>query len=244
VAYRSGFTWPNANRQQAVVKLYPQFPHDANIVNVPTPKTQQQQPAKARAVTATPITTDETHPMELTVPPGPSDDDDAGGPLTGPDISTWPTRHEAAQLCAVSLATVDRWIAAGKITTSKRPRPGLKPEIVCNPADVRAYVPSMPAFPAYLTDSTALATTQQQPAAAAPATIQPEMFALFAHLASEIARAVSPPSRPQRFLTLEEAAQATGLTITYLRRRIKDGTLRAVNDGRSTKIRESDLAGL
>jgi excisionase family DNA binding protein len=45
---------------------------------------------------------------------------------------------------------------------------------------------------------------------------------------------------PDRYYTLAEAAVYTNLTPTYLRRRIQDGTLKAIKD-RGWKIRRKDL---
>lgn len=66
-------------------------------------------------------------------------------------------------------------------------------------------------------------------------------MALFAAIAAAMGQ--TRPVEPQEFLTLEEAAEATGLTVTYLNRRIKDGTLSAIKDGR-VKVRKADLARL
>ena len=51
------------------------------------------------------------------------------------------------------------------------------------------------------------------------------------------------PAEPEKFLTLEQASEITGLTVTYLQKKIRAGELRSVRDG-SSKVRRSDLARL
>lgn len=169
----------------------------------------------------------------------PSHQKAASTPVEGPDLSDWPERTEAAATLQIHPATLDRWVTSGKIRTAKRQRPGRKPAVVYNPADIAANTPAVPEYPAYILppeQSVALAAQQHQQ----PTTNSTELVAI----AAAIASAVSRPAEPQRFLTIEEASQLTGLSVTYIRRAVRDGMLRAVRDGKTAKVRKSDLAGL
>lgn len=160
-------------------------------------------------------------------------------------MSNWPTREAAAELLGVSLATLDRWVAAGKLASARRPRRGKRPAIVVDPSDVERLRAPPPAHPGYVTAAATPAATGVELAVREPGAavglpgVGPEMLTLVA----AIARAVARPSEPEKFLTLEQAAELTGLSVTFLRKRIREGMLRAVRDG-AVKVRKSDLAGL
>jgi excisionase family DNA binding protein len=164
----------------------------------------------------------------------------ASTPVEAPDLADWPERTEAAAALQIHPATLDRWVTSGKIRTAKRQRPGRKPAVVYNPADIAANTPDVPAYPSYVLppEQQQLALTQPQQQGAG--TNSTELVAI----AAAIASAVSRPAEPQRFLTIEEASELTGLTVTYIRRAIRDGMLRAVRDGKAMKVRKTDLAGL
>src|SRR5690348_7977261 len=62
-------------------------------------------------------------------------------------MSEWPTESEAAALLGASVKTLHRYAAKGLIEIQKRPRPGKKPENVCNPRDIERLKPAAHVMP-------------------------------------------------------------------------------------------------
>lgn len=154
-----------------------------------------------------------------------------------PDLTTWLTKAEAAARLQTSTRTIERYISRGEIETRSRKRPGRKPEPVCNPDDVERLAPHAHVMPAR---SLAPLAPRQPAAALAPATQAPDALAMLA----AFAQAMAAPRNGQpatRFLTLEQASEASGLSQRFLRRAIASGDLPAVKDGRAWKVRREDL---
>lgn len=141
-------------------------------------------------------------------------------------IENWPTIEEAAAQLNTSLRTMWRHAKARRIETQKRPRPGKKPENVCNPRDLERLKPAAHVMPA------------EEPTAGSPepngnglARINDERFT-FAYVLQEILRRNgAPPPAPLPWITLQEAVAASGLSAGYLRRAIQEGKIEAVRGG-------------
>jgi len=144
--------------------------------------------------------------------------------MTAParDTSTWPTQTEAAVRLATNERTIRRFIAAGRLRAEKRPVVGAKPQTVIDPADVARVraerereKPVVIAAPGrdHDTDHDTYhdrsEVTRIEPAAAA-------LAELFAGAARALADAQAKPVRAT-WLTLAEAAEASGLPESWLR---------------------------
>jgi excisionase family DNA binding protein len=156
-------------------------------------------------------------------------------PVPQPDLLNWPTREEAARLLVRSVATVDRWIADGKLATAERPRPGKKPAIVVNPADVERLMPKAPATPAYV---------DPPPAPSLEIARREDVGDAFMALVSQVRMIATATAQPVRFVGVKEAAGLTGLSVAYIERLVKSGELPHIRDGRRVKIRTRDLSTL
>lgn len=158
---------------------------------------------------------------------------DLQGARPAPDLSQWLTKSQAAEQLRTSISTIERMIQRRELESTHRPQPGRKPETVVSPADIARMRPLV-ATPAFLT------APQTQELAA----IAPTPAAAIAPLLAAFSQAFTQPRIPQRYMTLEEASEATGLSVRYLRGVIKAGQLQAVKDGRKWKVKPSELASL
>lgn len=126
-----------------------------------------------------------------------------------PDIEQWPTDEAAAAILGTSSKTIHRYAAKKWIEMRKRQRPGKKPENVCNPLDIEKLKPPphvMAADRFGEVENLSLATTEGK--------------LTFAYLFNELLRSNAPPQPlppPAPWITLEEAADYSGLSRTYLR---------------------------
>ncbi|MGH9583325.1 MAG: hypothetical protein ACRD4O_10350 [Bryobacteraceae bacterium] len=153
------------------------------------------------------------------------------------ELSRWPTVAEAAALLKLSRRSLERRIAAGEIEMRKRARPGKKPEPVCNPRDLEELAPQAHALPP-------MRLASIPPMAA-------ESGAIAAMLREWLS--ITPGDRKpaedsqRRWLTLEEAAQFSGLSARFLGRKrgqlgVKDGRIWKI-DRRKLEAFESSAAG-
>jgi excisionase family DNA binding protein len=143
-------------------------------------------------------------------------------PVNEPDVSGWPTIPEAAVFLAVSPRTIERKAERGEIDVRKRERPGKKPENVVNPADVERLRPKshvvvrhvmneepqtdgMPAKPFDVLGALIALVTQQQKLLTAPA--------------------------PCPWITVQEAAELSGLSAAFIRRQIAETRIAATRGG-------------
>ena len=133
----------------------------------------------------------------------------------------WPTKKQAAQLTGISVRTIERHIAAGKIEARPTDR-----GIVCNPADLEQLRGGL------------------LPAIAAPPQAAPQAGEL-ASIVGTLLRHWQPPpiEDPElyRFLTLEEAAAESGLSTRFLQRAIRAKQLPVIRDGRAHKVSRRSL---
>jgi excisionase family DNA binding protein len=60
----------------------------------------------------------------------------------------------------------------------------------------------------------------------------------------ELLQAALRPPEPPKFLTLQQAAEYTGLSVAFLRRLIERQKLSALRDGATDKVRRADLDNL
>jgi len=180
------------------------------------------------------------------------------------DLSTWLTVEEAATAIGVSTRTVERLGKAGKLDQRLRRQEGTPPVAVYYPGDVeRERVQRHPTPPPFVLEreqdgptngnGSVLLTRSGAPKIPGPGLLHiPAGDDSFQQLCAALVRLIqSPPSPPvsesvaesKAFLTIPEAAQATGLSPTFLRKMIKLGTLPAIKD-KAWKIRRKDLAAL
>jgi hypothetical protein len=175
---------------------------------------------------------------------------------------TWHTKQEAATLLAASVKTVERLAAGGEIQQAERPVAGKRPAAVYHPDDVArlaaAKAPKPHIMPpedlSVLAPSDAAWSTREEKQPGAMIVPQPTanaaaVAAAFGTWAQGFTwPAAARPETPRRFLTLPEASEHSGLSITYLKRvaGIANGyedsrTIEAIKDGRRWKLRKDDV---
>jgi excisionase family DNA binding protein len=150
------------------------------------------------------------------------------------DLSTWLTKPDAAARLAVCERTLDRMCDRGEGPERRnRPRKGLKPEVVYNPADIDRLA----AIPPHVMppQNTSVATRPPAPSADV-------LTLVLDRIAGAVENRLSTPlpSPVPLYLTLPQASAYTGLSMAFLRRLIRDGNLPALRD-RSLKVRRLDL---
>lgn len=161
------------------------------------------------------------------------------------DLSTWLSRAEAAARLGISERKLERLDAKGQGPERReRPRAGMRPEIVYNPEDVdleRMAAPKLHVMPerweaenrspALVNGSSEITIADLQAASS--------QLAVVDRLAERLAVWL-PPRPPVPYLTLREAAARRGLSVTLIRRLVRDGKLPAIVDG-SVKVLQSDV---
>jgi len=152
-------------------------------------------------------------------------------------LEAWLTEDDAAERLNISVRTLRRKTAAGEGPEKReRRRPGVRPEAVYNPDDVARLALTPPTVFAP-TSQIGLRAPELQKAA-------PPQIAVFEQLASLLhTRVLAQPRPTARWMTMKQAAEATGLSVTLIRRLIASGRLRAIRDG-ALKVLEADLANL
>lgn len=159
-------------------------------------------------------------------------------------MSEWLTESEAAAALGTSVKTISRYVAKGLIEVQKRPRPGKKPQNVCNRRDVEHLKPATHVMP----EAAALVrTTQDEAGAPSLAPLIPAVAAFMQTISTAIgtiqtdfrsARAL----REKLWLTLEEGVAYSGLAKSDLRGLCRNGTLTARKSG-GWKILRKSLEG-
>jgi len=143
------------------------------------------------------------------------------------ELESWPTKREAAQQAGVSVRTIERHIAAGRIEA----RPS-KRGLLCNPKDVAA-LPR--AATAVITPPDA--GQESKPGGENAASLVAALVAMLSQLLQRQRIALPDMDVEElRFLTLEEAAVESGLSEAHLRGAIRDMRMAAVRDGRQWKV--------
>jgi hypothetical protein len=177
------------------------------------------------------------------------------------DLSAWLLIADAARVIGCSKRTVERLGHTRKLEQRLRPQEGTPPVAVYNPDDVariaaeRRPAPAPFVLPSDLHSRSANGNGPAHEALSRVPNAGIKIIPgddLIRGLALLISKALqSPPSPPvaesvavsTTYLTLPEASALTGLTVTFLRRMLKLGTLTGIKD-RGWKIRRKDLEAL
>jgi excisionase family DNA binding protein len=183
-------------------------------------------------------------------------------PAIPPDVSKWPTEVKTAELLGVSVRTVRRMATEGKLGRSRRKViAGRRPYAVYNPADIARAKAEQQMGGSQLMK---VAGSHSQPSSLAlvervvGTTVKEAVREAVRETVSEVVASVievmdrvvdkklaAAPETSQEplklFLTIGEGAKVSGLSKAYLRREVQSGRLPSVRDGRSTKLRRTDL---
>lgn len=157
------------------------------------------------------------------------------------DTESWPTKAEAITMTGLSLRTLDRLLESGQIRKAQRRQPGRRSIVVLHPDDVervrRENLPIPPVRPEIMFASQVPAPVDQGSTPTLPSPV--------VDFLSGILNAVAPYTghAQKLWLSLEEAADLSGLSRSYLKSRIREGSLRAVKT-RGWKIRRVDLVNM
>jgi len=143
------------------------------------------------------------------------------------DVSKWPTEYQAADAIGVSVRTLQRYAEAGKIEIRPRPRQGKKPENVCNPRDVDRLLPAAHVMPADEPEPPAKPTEAMVRANGKPTF---DVLGALIALVTQQQKLLAAPE-PKPWLTLDEAAEASGLTAAFIRRQIAEAKIAATRGG-------------
>jgi excisionase family DNA binding protein len=147
------------------------------------------------------------------------------------DKPTWFTKQEAAQIIGCSIRSVERLVERGELKQKFLRVANRRPIAILDPAGVeKAKQKTVAAIPPAMTEhGTALL----------PRTVQSSD--VMTTIASSVA--LLQGKELKMFLTLQEAADFTGLTRTFIERLIAEGKLPAIRD-RFVKVRRTDLLRL
>ena len=147
------------------------------------------------------------------------------------DMSEWPTLQDAARILGVSEKTVRRLIDRGELGSAKRKQPGLAPQIVVvHPGDLARETAKRMPKPFVMPE------TQDGQMSLMQSTLSRASMA-------ELIRCYVPPLgvRDKLFLTLDEAAEFSGLPKAVLLREVKGNLLLARKTGSGWRFRKADL---
>lgn len=136
-------------------------------------------------------------------------------PCPIPDTSNWPTQTQAAAVLGTNERTIRRWIESGRLHSSSRPAVGRKPLTIVDPEDVeRIRLERLP--PVVLRDQGEAASNHTaHPDSMAIGPHIPAAGASLQHFLAGVLQAY-PVSRPKSWLTLDEAAEVSGLPKAWL----------------------------
>lgn len=179
--------------------------------------------------------------------------------MSPPDYSTWLTKQQAADAIGVSTKTVEKFAQDQQLQQAAWRAQGRGAErAVYNPDDVaRIAAARRPGLPPFVLPAVQTGNGVGNGAIAHAASHAPgeetqralaaglsEFAAALRLLTSENPLTSEKSQNPTAlFLTIPEAAAVSGLSPTYLRRLIAEGTLKARKD-RGWKIRRTDLEAL
>jgi len=180
--------------------------------------------------------------------------------MTAPALSEWLTKQQAAETLGVSTKTIESFAAGGKLQSAKRSQIGRPPAVVYHPADVTRLANERHANPAYVVPSSdagagaVVASPRTSPTAspsASPIQAMQERTVEDLRLALRLAveriqqDSGNPVALTDRvFLTVQEAAQLTGLPRTYLKELMREEKIPALKTGRGWRLRRRDLEAL
>jgi len=166
-----------------------------------------------------------------------------------PDFSKWPTETKAAELLGVSVRSVRRFSAEGKLRKSKRQViAGRRPLAVYNPEDIARIKAEqeMQQGSQFKIGSGAqgqgLALVETAVATSVREAIK-ELLAPLMEILDERLTAATQTRQdaPPLFMTIRAASKCSGLSQVLLRRMIASGELNVLRDGRSAKLRRTDI---
>ena len=177
--------------------------------------------------------------------------------MTETDLSTWLTIAEAATALRCSYRTVERLAAGKKLEQRLRPQRGspdvavFSPQSVAEEAQRRHQTPTAFVVGAVPANGNGHGQSLTETSGSLTETLARGDDPIRQLFAAALRAVLSPPSPPLsvtlseteravQYVTLQEASAIKGLSVTYLRRKIADGTLPAEKD-RGWKIRRKDL---
>ncbi|MBV8895799.1 MAG: hypothetical protein JO051_04755, partial [Acidobacteriaceae bacterium] len=126
------------------------------------------------------------------------------------ELSEWLTIADAAAALLTSERSITRRIKTGEIEARHRPRPGRKPLTVCNPADIERLQPPAHVMPDYSSNAALVPASERIPAG-------PTLHDVIAAMATAAAARPTPKQETRPWISLTEAAAATGLPKHFLR---------------------------
>jgi excisionase family DNA binding protein len=157
-------------------------------------------------------------------------------------LADWPSEQEAAAALGCSVKSIHRYADKGLIELRKRQRLGVKPENVCNPADIEKLKPTAFLMPAE-EDAGKGAVAVRRPLV--PNNSLVPLVPIFEAISNAVqtmqTETTAARQREEKLvLTLREAA-LSGFSMAYLRRAVAAGKLKHFRDGRSIKIAREEL---
>jgi excisionase family DNA binding protein len=157
------------------------------------------------------------------------------GGMSKDTLADWPSKSEVAERLGMHTKTLDRAINRGEIQQAYRRVAGRRPMPVLNPADV-AKLEATTVQPQPFVMAHGSAEPGGTTALAAPRASAASLPALVDFL-----QAAARPVPQPLFLTLEAAAEYSGLPVATLKAFLHDGSLAAIKTGRGWRIRRRDL---
>jgi excisionase family DNA binding protein len=148
-------------------------------------------------------------------------------------LADWPSKAEVAERLGMHTKTIDRAINRGEIQQAYRRVAGRRPMPVLNPEDVAKLEAATVQPQPYIMSGEQTGTM----ALAAPRVSAGSLPALVELLQAASAR----PAPLPLFLTVDQAAEYTGLPGATVKAFLRDETLPAIKTGRGWRIRRSDL---
>ena len=157
----------------------------------------------------------------------------------GHDLDDWKTKAEAAEILSCSQKTIERMAAQKRIQKIMRRNPGRKATPVYHPGDIEAIRSDSVQFEGFH-----VGRDEEQVMAMAlppPQSGDDRPAPLSADRDSPVPATTAP--RHKLFLTLDEAADYSGMPKAWLLRKIEKGELSAIEAG-GWRIRRADLEQL
>ena len=129
-----------------------------------------------------------------------------------PQTQLWLTKAEAAMRLGVSERTIDTWAKERRVSTRVEPRAGRRPATTVDPADIERIF-----------------SEQHRGAVLAPETALPAAPSTIATIDAlrQFAEALQRPRAPKPWMTLDEAAEYSGLPKRLLSKMVRDADLMA-----------------
>jgi excisionase family DNA binding protein len=158
------------------------------------------------------------------------------GGMSKDTLADWPSKSEVAERLGMHTKTLDRAINRGEIQQAYRRVAGRRPMPVLNPADV-AKLEATTVQPQPFVMAHGSAEPGGTTALAAPRASAASLPALVELLQAASAR----PAPLPLFLTVDQAAEYTGLPVATVKALLRIESLDGLKTGRGWRIRRSDL---